>query len=165
MKILLFLVTSSSSPLLLALAQTYVHVHTSSHALPHRPILSVFTSCLHYFDHVNTVMLREERNRPSWLHLEKEENSILHFQWALDYVPSSHGDNIPMAKLASLADKHDSRPRFSIAKRNVIIPYVVYHLYNLYGTHLCRLQGIICWPFWLWIMAVTWLYLPLTFPG
>ena len=28
--------------------------------------------------------------RQSWLHLEKEEN-FLHFQWALDYVPSSMG--------------------------------------------------------------------------
>ena len=33
---------------------------------------------------------------------------------------------------------------------------------NLYGTHWCRLQCITSWPFWLWIMAVTWLYLPLT---
>ena len=37
------------------------------------------------------------------------------------------------------------------------------HLCNLYGTHWCRLQCINSWPFWLWIMAVTWLYLPLTF--
>ena len=50
------------NPLLLALAQTYAHVNTSSHAIPHLPILSVFILCLHYFDHVNTVMLREERN-------------------------------------------------------------------------------------------------------
>ena len=33
---------------------------------------------------------------------------------------------------------------------------------NLYGTHWCRLQCITSWPFWLWIMAVIWLYLPLT---
>ena len=52
------------------------------------------------------LILREERNRPSWLHLEKEGNSILHFQWALDYAPGSHGDNIPMAELASQNDKH-----------------------------------------------------------
>ena len=47
---------------------------------------------------------------PSWkrrkLHLEKEGNSILHFQWALDYVPGSPGNNIPMAELISLTDKH-----------------------------------------------------------
>ena len=36
-------------------------------------------------------------------------------------------------------------------------------LCNLYSTHWCRLQSITCWPFWLWIMAITWLYLPLTF--
>ena len=44
-----------------------------------------------------------------------------------------------------------------------MIPYVVNHLCNLYGPHWCRLQCITSWPFWLWIMAVTWLYLPLTF--
>ena len=44
-----------------------------------------------------------------------------------------------------------------------MIPYVVNHLCDLYGTHLCRLQCITSWPFWLWIMAVTWLHLPLTF--
>ena len=27
-----------------------------------------------------------ERNRPSWLHLEKEGHSILHSQWTLDYL-------------------------------------------------------------------------------
>ena len=65
--------------------------------------------------------------------------------------------------LASWTDKHDSIPRFPVAKKNIIIPYVVNHLYNLYGTHWCRLQCLISWPFWLWIMSVTWLYLPLTF--
>ena len=97
-------------------------------------------------------------------------------------MPGSQGDNISIAELASRIDKHwisyqdfpntrchtkisqtlDSIPRFPIAKKNVIIPYVVNHLCNLYGTHWCRLQCIISWPFWLWIMAVTWLYLPLT---
>ena len=37
------------------------------------------------------------------------------------------------------------------------------HLCNLYGTHWCRLQSTTHWPFWLWIMAITWLYLSLTF--
>ena len=46
---------------------------------------------------------------------------------------------------------------------NGIIRYVVNHLCNLYGTHWCRLQCITSWPFWFWIMAVTWLYFPLTF--
>ena len=41
-------------------------------------------------------------------------------------------------------------------------PYVVNHLCHLYGTHWCRLQCITSWHFWLWIMAVIWLYLPLT---
>ena len=50
--------------------------------------------------------VREERNRLSWLHLEKEGNSILRFQWALDYAPGSHGENTPMAELASWTDKH-----------------------------------------------------------
>ena len=56
-----------------------------------------------------------------------------------------------------------SIPRFPFARKNVIIPYVVNQLCNLYGTHWCRLQWITSWPFWLWIMAITWLYLPLTF--
>ena len=43
------------------------------------------------------VGMKEERNRLSWLHLEREGNSILRFQWALDYVPGSRGENIPMA--------------------------------------------------------------------
>ena len=51
---------------------------------------------------------------------------------------------------------------FPITKKNAITPYVVNHLWNLYGTHWCRLQCITSWPFWLWIMAVTWVYLPLT---
>ena len=42
-------------------------------------------------------------------------------------------------------------------------PLVEHHLCNLYGTRWCRLQCITSWPFWLWIMAVTWLHLPLTF--
>ena len=58
--------------------------------------------------------------------------------------------------------KPDSRPRFPVSKKNVIIPYIVNHLFNLCGTHWGRLQCITSWPFWLWIMAVTWLYLPLT---
>ena len=33
-------------------------------------------------------------------------------------------------------------------------PCGVNHFCNLYGAHLCRLQCITCWPFWLWIMAV-----------
>ena len=107
--------------------------------------------------------LREERNRPSWLHLEKEGNSIMHVQWALDHVPGSHGDNTATAKLASRTDKHDSILRIPVTKKNVIILYVVNDLCNLCGTHWCRLQCITSWPFWLWIMAVTWLYLPLTF--
>ena len=37
------------------------------------------------------------------------------------------------------------------------------HLCNLYGTDWYGLQCITSWPFWLWIMAVTWLHLPLTF--
>ena len=37
------------------------------------------------------------------------------------------------------------------------------NLCNLYGTHWWRLQCMTSWAFWLWIMAVTWLYLPLTF--
>ena len=109
------------------------------------------------------LIMKEERNRSSWLHLEKEGNSILHFQWILDYVPGSHGDNIPTAKLASWTDKRDSIPICPITRENVIIHYVVNHLYNLYGTHWWWLQCIISWLFWLWIMAVTWLYLPLTF--
>ena len=110
----------------------------------------------------SSLSLREERNRLSWLHLEKEGNSILHFQWTLDHVPGSHGDNIPTAELPSRTAL-DSIPRFPIAKKNVIIPYVVNHLCHLYGTHWCRLQYITSWPFWLWIMGVTWLHLPLTF--
>ena len=51
------------------------------------------------------MLIGEERNRLSWLHLEKEGNCILRFQWALDYVPGSHGDNIPTAELASWTDK------------------------------------------------------------
>ena len=108
-------------------------------------------------------ILREESNRPSWLHLEKEGNSIMHVQWALDHVPGSHGDNTATAKLASWTDKHDSILRIPVTKNNVIILYVVNDLCNLCGTHWCRLQCITSWPFWLWIMAVTWLYLPLTF--
>ena len=52
--------------------------------------------------------------------------------------------------------------RFPITKKNAITLYVVKHLFNLYGIHWCRRQCITNWPFWLWIMAVTWLYLPLT---
>ena len=73
------------------------------------------------------------KEQADWLHLEKEGNSILHFQWALDHVPSSPGDNIPTAKLASQTDKHQTIPRFPVAKKNVIIPCVVSHLCNLYG--------------------------------
>ena len=54
-------------------------------------------------------------------------------------------------------------PRFPFSRKNVTIPYVVNHLCNLYTTHWCRLQGITSWLFWLWNMAVAWLYLPLTF--
>ena len=51
---------------------------------------------------------------PSWkrrkLHLTFPLNfglyACLHFQWTLDYVPGSHGDNIPRAQLASWTDKH-----------------------------------------------------------
>ena len=57
----------------------------------------------------------------------------------------------------------DCIPRFPFTRKNVIIPYVVNHLCNLYGAHWYRLQCIASWPFWLWVMAVTWLYLPLTF--
>ena len=32
----------------------------------------------------------------------------------------------------------------------------------LHGSHWRRLQWITSWPFWLWITAVTWFYLPLT---
>ena len=32
--------------------------------------------------------------------------TCLHLQWTLDDVPGSHGDNIPMAKLATQTDKH-----------------------------------------------------------
>ena len=92
----------------------------------------------------------------------KKRNSILHFQWALDHVLGSHGDNIPTAELASQLINTRSIPIFPIAKRNVIIPCVVNSLCNLYGVHWCRLQCITSWPFWLWIMAITWLYLPLT---
>ena len=106
--------------------------------------------------------MREKRNRPSWLHLEKEGNSISHFQWALDYMPGIHGDNIPMAKLASGTDKHQIPHQDFPTPKRIIIPCVVNHLCNLYSSHWCRLQCIPSWPFWLWIMAVTWLYLPLT---
>ena len=100
---------------------------------------------------------------PSWkrrkLHLTFPVNfglyACLHFQWTLDCVPSSHGDNLPMAELASWSDKHQIPPRFPIVKKNVIIPYVVNHLCNLHGTHWCSLQCITSWPFWLWIMVVT----------
>ena len=43
-------------------------------------------------------------------------------------------------------------------------PPVVNPLCNLYGTHWCRIQCITSGLFWLWIMAVTWLHLPLTLP-
>ena len=108
------------------------------------------------------LLLKEERNRLSWLYPEKEGNPILHCQWALDYVPVSHGDKIPTAELASQLINTRSIPIFPIAKRNVIIPCVVNSLCNLYGVHWCRLQCITSWPFWLWIMAVTWLYFPFT---
>ena len=52
--------------------------------------------------------MKEERNRLSWLHLEKEGNNILHFQWALDHVPGSHGDNISTVELASQTNKHQT---------------------------------------------------------
>ena len=41
-------------------------------------------------------------------------------------------------------------------------PPSVSHLCPLYGTHWWGLQCVTSWPFWLWIMAVTWLYFPLT---
>ena len=53
-------------------------------------------------------------------------------------------------------------PRFPVTKKNAITPYVVNHLCNLYGPRRCRLQCLTSWPLWLWIMAVTWLHLPLT---
>ena len=94
--------------------------------------------------------------------------SILKKKETPSYIPSELWTMCLVAMeitypLASWTDKHDSIPRFPITKKNVIIPYVVNHLYNLYGTHWWRLQCIISWLFWLWIMAVTWLYLPLTF--
>ena len=78
-----------------------------------------------------------------------------HFQWTLDYVPGSHGDNTPTTEQASWTDKHNSIPRFPISRKNAIIPYAVNHLCNLYGTHWYRLQHITSWCFWLWVMAVT----------
>ena len=97
-----------------------------------------------------------------------QPESILKKKETPSYIPSELWTMCLVAMeitylLTSWTDKHDSIPRFPVAKKNVIIPYVVNHLYNLYGTHWCRLQCIISWPFWLWIMAVTWLYLPLTF--
>ena len=94
-------------------------------------------------------------------------DSILKKKETPSYIPSELWTMCLVAMeitylLASWTDKHDSISRFPVAKKNVIIPYVVNHLYNLYGTHWCRLQCITSWPFWLWIMAVTWLYLPLT---
>ena len=94
--------------------------------------------------------------------------SILKKKETPSYIPSELWTMCLVAMeitypLASWTDKHDTIPRFPVTKKNVIIPYVVNHLYNLYGTHWWRLQCIISWLFWLWIMAVTWLYLPLTF--
>ena len=97
---------------------------------------------------------------PSWK--RSTRNSILHFQWALDYVPGSHGDKIPTAERPPRLINTRFHTRSPITKKNAITLYVVKHLCNLYGIHWCRRQCITNWPFWLWIMAVTWLYLPLT---
>ena len=58
--------------------------------LHHRQILYhlSYREVLWIWLHTTNMKLKEERNRPSWLHLEKEGNSILHSQWTLDYRPA-----------------------------------------------------------------------------
>ena len=96
---------------------------------------------------------------PFW----QEGNSVLFSQWTLGYVPGTHGDNTPMAQQTFWADKHQTPCLDFPTPENVMIPYVINHFCNLYGTHWCRLQHITSWPLRLWIMTVTWLYLSLTF--
>ena len=103
-------------------------------------------------------ILREERNRPK----EKKETPSCTFKWALDYAPGSHGDNIPWPNWPPRMINTRFYTKISHCQKECNNPLVVNHLCNLYGTHWYRLQCITSWPFWLWIMAVTWLYLPLT---
>ena len=44
---------------------------------------------------------KQRKETPSYIPSELGLYACLHFQWALDYVPRSHGANIPMAKLVS----------------------------------------------------------------
>ena len=102
------------------------------------------------------VTLKEEWNRWADSILKKKETPSLH------YMPGSHGDHILW--LNTHPGLIDSRfhTKISLHQKEYNNPYVVSHLCNLYGTHWCRLQCITTWSFWLSIMAVTWLYLPLT---
>ena len=90
---------------------SFTQVYTRKSKMQYIPMSDTHTGS---WEHQERVM-KEERNRPSWLHLEKEVKSILHSQWTLDYVPSSHRDNIPMA---SWTDKTpDSYEDFPVPKR------------------------------------------------
>ena len=102
--------------------------------------------------------VKKQGNRLSWLHLDKEANSILHSPWTWDDVPGSHGNHTPN-RPPRLIDT-----RFHTTRKTVTVPYVVNLLCNLKGTRWYTLPCRTIWSFWLlWIMAVTWWHLPLTF--
>ena len=124
-------------------------------------VLILFKACLISWNY--GLIRKKERNRLSWLHLEKEGTP--------SYIPSK----LLTMCLAGMENTYLwlNRPpglidirfhtKISLHQEEYNKPLFVNHLCNLYGTHWCRLPYITSWPFWLWIMAVTWLYFPLTF--
>ena len=111
--------------------------------------------------HGDCLCVKEEGNRPSWLHLEKEGNSILHFQWLLIMCLVATG--ITYLQLNWPPGLINTRFHTKISHRQERSnPQCSQSPLYLYSNRWCRLQSITSWPFWLWIMDVTWLYLPLT---
>ena len=111
--------------------------------------------------HGDCLCVKEEGNRPSWLHLEKEGNSILHFQWLLIMCLVATGITYlqPNWPPGLINTRFHTKISHRQERSN---PQCSQSPLYLYSNHWCRLQSITSWPFWLWIMAVTWLYLPLT---
>ena len=81
---------------------SFTQIYTRKSKMQYIPMSDTHTGS---WEHQEGVM-KEERNRPSWLHLEKEVKSILYSQWILDYVPGSHGDHIPTAEQPSQTGRH-----------------------------------------------------------
>ena len=80
------------------------------------------------------------------------------------YIPSEHWTTcLGAMEITHQWPNKPPRPRdtrfhtkISLRQKECNDPCVVSLLCNLHGPHWCGLQCISSWPFWLWIMAVTW---------